>query len=182
MVSSGPHGYLLTHNIAHDERKSFSSGLGVRGLCRENSRQIGLLSRSGSREREELRKCERSSRLLELILKTRSRAASTTVTQLKHSERFERSEAIEPRERIEHLRYDTAHRRADRRIFFPNVKLRARLEGTEAGMTVKKPGICSVSSRDICSTITSTPTGGVIGGSVSAELRSNVIDERFDPL
>jgi len=54
MVSSGPHGYLLTHNIAHDERKSFSSGRGVMGFCRENLRQIGLLFRSGSREREEL--------------------------------------------------------------------------------------------------------------------------------
>ena len=119
MVSSGPRGYLLTHNIAHDERKSFSSGLGVMGLCRENLRQIGLLSRSGSRDREELRKYERPSRLLGLILKTRPHSTSTTVTQLKHSERFERSEAIERLERIEHLRYDTAHLRADRRIFFP---------------------------------------------------------------
>ena len=59
------------------------------GLSRENSRQIGLLSRSGSREREELRKCERPSRLLGLILKTQSRATSTAVTQLKHSERFD---------------------------------------------------------------------------------------------
>ena len=50
------------------------------GLSRENSRQIGLLSRSGSREREELRKYERPSRLLGLILKTRSRSTSTTVT------------------------------------------------------------------------------------------------------
>jgi hypothetical protein len=104
MVSSGPRGYLLTHNIAHDGRKSLSIGLGVMGLSRENSRQIGLLS---------------------------------TVTQLKHSERFERSEAIERLERIQHLRYDTAHRRAERRIF-PNVKLRARLEGNWSGYDYKK--------------------------------------------